>query len=312
MKTSRNDGRVRQNERVRHLTRLAIACTSALVVASVHAATESLYDAQSGSLPEAQGWTYFTLPPVADAFATYAKLDTTSSDLVRGGWTRVASPILARAGGIQLDFQLRVVAESHSSMNRAGFSVILLDHDKRGIELGFWKDHVWAQSDVPLFTHAEDKTFDTTVGIAAYSLVMVGDTYTLSADGAPLLSGPVRDYTAFSGNFDVYETPDFLFFGDDTTSGSASILLQSVHLTRGVTPKGPPPLLAAGRVGSAVQLRWAAVAGGPDWTLESASDPVNGPWTVDAAPRGTEPGTGGESMLAQPDVSAANRFYRLR
>ncbi len=289
-----------------------IACISALAAATALAATETLYDAQSGSLPEAQGWTYLTLPAVPDSIDTFAKLDTTSSAFVRGGWTRIASPALARADRIQLDFELRVVAESHSSTNRAGFSVILLDHDKRGIELGFWTDHVWAQSDVPLFIHAEDKAFATTTAMAAYSLIIAGNTYTLSADGAPLLSGPVRDYTAFSGNFDVYETPDFLFFGDDTTSGSASMLLKSVHLTGGVVPKGPPPTLAAGHLGAAVQLRWAMVAGGPTWTLESTPDPVNGPWTVDGAPRGAEPGTGGGTILAQPDSSADRKFYRLR
>jgi hypothetical protein len=285
-----------------------------LVFTAASAGTDVLYDAQLASLPEVQGWSYFTLPTVADAVeSAAAKLDTTSSDLVRGGWTRVGNPAMTLAEGIQLDFRLRIAAESHNTTNRAGFSVIVLDHSKRGIELGFWKDHVWAQSDVPLFTHAEDAALDTSTAPVDYTLVLSGDAYTLAGGGKPLLSGKVRDYTAFVGSFDVYETPDFLFFGDDTTSGSARVLLQSVRFTRGaVIGSGRPPALSVYTSGPVVSLRWPAASGVAEWILESTADPVNGPWAVDPAPRGFEPGEGTGSVQAQPDTTAGQRYYRLR
>jgi hypothetical protein len=46
----------------------------------------------------------------------------------------------------------------------------------------------------------------------------------------------VRNYTAFSGFPDPYSTPDFIFFGDDTTSGAASVQV------RGMTLLLPPSL----------------------------------------------------------------------
>jgi hypothetical protein len=57
-------------------------------------------------------------------------------------------------------------------------------------------------------------------------------TWDVPADGTVLdaLSGPVRDHTPFLGAFDPYETPDFLFVGDDTTSAKAAFSLRRVEI----------------------------------------------------------------------------------
>ena len=200
----------------RRLRRWLSVALFAIAFAVPGARGEVWYDATKGSLPEAQGWTFFTLPPVSATFSDGAALfDTTATTLIRGGWTRIASPALVRADGVSLKFTIELVAESHVSTDRAGFSVILLDQDRRGIELGFWTDRVWAQSDVPLFTHAEERVFATSGRPAQYALTLLADHYELLAEGELLLTGPVRDYTAFSGIFDVYETPNFIFLGDD-------------------------------------------------------------------------------------------------
>ncbi len=94
---------------------------------------------------------------------------------------------------------------------------------------------MWAQNDNPLFTHGESATFDTTAagagaaGTVRYRLSVLGDRYWLFNVGAgdvatPLLDNqPLRDYSAFVGPIDPYETPVFLFLGDDTTSARASV-----------------------------------------------------------------------------------------
>ena len=64
-----------------------------------------------------------------------------------------------------------------------------------------------------------------------YTLHIITDTYTLSAAGAPILSGPVRDYTNFSGFPDPYETPNLIFLGDDTTSAAGRAQLNHVSVT---------------------------------------------------------------------------------
>ncbi len=291
------------------------ACAIALF-AGLPAQAELWYDVNLGSLPEAQGWLYFTLPTVTATLSDGAAVfDTTSASGIRGGWTRIADPALVRSNGVELRFTVEVVAETHTSTNRAGFSVILLDEDRRGIELGFWTDRVWAQSDVPLFIHSEEVLFPTTGQAVSYLLTLSADSYELSVDRATpdnqhLLGGPVRDYTAFSGFPNVYATPNFVFLGDDTTSGAARIRLQRVELTR-LLPA--PPSLGVVRGADTVQLRWSAAAGIDRWVLESTADPVAGPWATDLSARTleTEPGGGAGVVVTGVAPAGTQRFYRL-
>ncbi|MEP7134154.1 MAG: hypothetical protein ABI904_04395 [Chloroflexota bacterium] len=66
----------------------------------------------------------------------------------------------------------------------------------------------------------------------------MGDTYTLTANAIPLLTGPLRDYSAFTGFPDPYEAPNFLFLGDNTTSAQARVRLRFVSVT-GTEPVVP-------------------------------------------------------------------------
>jgi hypothetical protein len=49
----------------------------------------------------------------------------------------------------------------------------------------------------------------------------------------------LRDYTNFSGPIDPYETPNFIFMGDNTTSAEARIKLSFVSVT---TLEKPAPV----------------------------------------------------------------------
>ena len=192
-----------------------------------------LYEATKGTLPEEQGWGYGALPGTARLTFSgdAARLDTTALAAEHAGFSLITPWPLERTNGFTVHFTLRLEAETHLSTNRAGLSVIVLAADKRGLELGFWTNRIWAQSDQPLFTHAEEAVFDPTLAFVDYALSVVGDRYVLTADGVELLTGPVRDYTAFAGPIDPYETPDFLFFGDDTGSALGEFSLRRVELT---------------------------------------------------------------------------------
>src|SRR5262249_6811999 len=122
--------------------------------------------------------------------------------------------------------------------DRAGFSVIALSSDTRGIELGFWEDQIWAQEagaaeppEGALFTHAESAPFDTASHLTDYTLTIRGDDYELSSAGVAILHGRLRDYTTFEGPVNPYRTPNFIFLGDDTGSARALIRLAYVALT---------------------------------------------------------------------------------
>jgi hypothetical protein len=216
---------------------------SASAASFVDGTTLILYDAASGTLPSAPLMTFIAVP-LGQTLPTYADgvtiMDTTPSGTnTYAGWIANGSaitgfPILDRSAGFQLNFAIQVEDESHANNSRAGFSVILLGEDARGIELAFWRDEIWAQSDVNtggLFTHGEGTPFATTTGLTEYQLTIVGDTYSLTASAEPILTGPLRDYSKFEGFPDPYETPSFLFLGDNTTSAESRVRLSLVSIT---------------------------------------------------------------------------------
>jgi hypothetical protein len=209
-----------------------------------------LYDAASGNVPGGPLISFTDFPPGA-AVLTYASgvttMDTTTagSDTYAGwvsnGTTTPGFPILDRTTGFQVNFRIRLESESHATNHRAGLSVIVLGQDAKGVELAFWENEIWAQGDDAtggLFRHGEGAVFDTTASLTDYQVTIGGDTYTLTANGNPLLTGPLRDYSAFDGFPDPYETPNFLFLGDNTTSAGARVQLSFLSVT-GTEPAAP-------------------------------------------------------------------------
>ncbi|NTU63645.1 MAG: hypothetical protein HGB05_09635 [Chloroflexi bacterium] len=197
-----------------------------------------LYDGALGTgTPDTQSFFYLTQPLTnAQATQTFSHpltiLDTTPRRTDYAGY--FAKPIgyapLDRAHGYQVWFTTQVLSETHVSHDRAGFSALVIGSDLRGIELGFWENEVWAQEGGSLnpFTHAEGATF-TTTNLIEYRLSVLGNHYTLIADGATVLSGPLRDYTQAPPPplpINPYTTANLIFLGDDTSSAQAQIALR--------------------------------------------------------------------------------------
>lgn len=233
---------------------------------STHAETDILYVPQGAATPADQGFGFIVNPPFGAQTTlvgspTGATLTTTAATSESAGFfthnpfsgavIHPGSRSLDRATGFGVRFDLAVTAESHVTMNRAGFSVIVITSDRRGIEIGFWTDEIWAYDDdrdgaAKLFTHAEGVA-QSAVAVAAvrrHDLVVLGDRYVLSVDGARVLGGRLRDYTAFNGpvfpifgELDPYEVPNLLFFGDDTSSASSRSILGAVSVHR-LAPEG--------------------------------------------------------------------------
>jgi hypothetical protein len=194
-----------------------------------------LYDGGLGTTPDQQGFTFLVVGTSANQ--QYANettlLDTTADSSEQAGYFNRETQSLDRQLGYKLRFTIRVDEEEHLSPHRAGFSVIVLSDDLLGLELAFWENEIWVQeggTDPDLFTHAEGVPFNTTAGLVTYELSILDEAYTLSADGVPVLSGPLRDYTAFNGFPDVYETPGLLFLGDNTSRGAAKTAVSYVAL----------------------------------------------------------------------------------
>ena len=196
--------------------------------------TTILYDGRLGNLPGRQGLTFLALGLHANqSFANgVTTLDSMPTQDDQAGYFIGESIPLDRSAGYEVQFTIQIQEESHKNHHRAGFSVIVLSDDLLGIELGFWNNEIWAQEGGidQLFTHAEGVVYDTTAGFVTYRLVISEDSYTLIANDAPILSGPLRDYTAFNDAIDPYETPNFLFLGDNTTGAQTKVDIAYVAL----------------------------------------------------------------------------------
>jgi hypothetical protein len=214
-----------------------------------------LYDAASGDIPTAPLLGFLDFPQTT-ASLSYTDgttvLDTTAAGSVTyAGWVATAAaspgfPILDRTAGFQVNFTVQVEDETHSSDHRAGFSFIILGQDGQGIELGFWEDQIWAQADERtggLFTRAEGVPFPVFAGLTEYQVTVAGDSYALTANGETILTGPLREYSAFTGFPDPYETPNFLFLGDNTTRAQARVRLRFVSVL-GSEPVAASPTAA--------------------------------------------------------------------
>jgi hypothetical protein len=203
------------------------------------AAPVVLYDG-SQTPPDQQQWIYYSTSAAAVVTPTARGtiLDTMADNGMYAGYFRRSPVKLDRNKGYTVKFKVRVNSQSSAKNDRAGFS-ILVNSDARigtqpyGIELGFWKNSIWAQN--VGFTRGEEKSINTASPWRTYTLAVQGDQYQLFVNNfpRPILQGPLRQYTAFNpppGVPDVYKIPNLIFLGDDTTSASARVTIGPVEV----------------------------------------------------------------------------------
>jgi hypothetical protein len=192
-----------------------------------------LYDGRLGGTPDQQGLSFIAL------FTTAANqrfeddrtmLDTFDVITDQAGYFGPSTLILDRQIGYDVTLSGQVLREAHNNRHRAGFSLLVVSDDLLGLELAFWEDEIWAQEggSAALFTHAEGVAYDTTAVDTVYELSVLGDEYTLRANDQDILTGQLRDYSAFEGFPDVYESPNLLFLGDNTRSARAETAISYV------------------------------------------------------------------------------------
>jgi hypothetical protein len=215
-----------------------VACVT-LMIGSAPTFGVVLYDGSLNTTPDAQGWlAYGDADPSTDYTSTSGgrtRLDTLSSNSVQAGYSNhtifgtgvnPSFPVLDRSTGFVLSFTVWIPVQ-HYDLDRAGFSVIALGSDKQGIELAIQGGEVFAQNggtSPNLFTKGESAALDSSTGYVSYDLIVGASGYQLKANGTPLLSGAIRDYSAFVPPPlapDPYEIANYLFLGDNTTSARA-------------------------------------------------------------------------------------------
>jgi hypothetical protein len=259
----------------------------------VSAITTTLYDGTSGVTPD-----LYTSNPYLEfknvvggtqgVSGGVTTLDTSSSNSFYAGYSNykndlsefvnLSFPILDNNAGYTLSFRIATNSQTNSSPNRAGFSVIVLGSNKKGIEIGFRNPNtitnipdIFAYNDNSTFTRGEQNA--SLVGILdtlnTYDLSISGNNYTLkNGSNPPLLSGTLRDYSpnATVGTLtQVYDTANFLFLGDDTSSAGGKVNIQSITLTTNpTTVPEPSNLLGIGLaigLGATVKRKLAKIGG---------------------------------------------------
>jgi hypothetical protein len=215
----------------------------------VQLAATTLYDGSLGTTPDHQGWIYLTDPLFGTAATQAASdgvttLDTTAATSDSAGYFGFGLATLDRSTGYTISLTLKLDSETHTSTDRAGFSLIALSSDHQGVELGFWTDQVWAQN--VGFTHGESASDATTSASVRYDLTISGNAYSLSVGGTALLNGTLRDYSASGAPYTQNNT---IFFGDDTSSAAAKAEVANVEASS-VPEPGSLALLALGTAAS--------------------------------------------------------------
>jgi len=212
------------------LTRPFSLLTLALLATSAPAGT--LYDPALVTLPTAQGWSALGVgnPPSQTFVGGRLRTDTLTDPAVTQFVNYLSPPApvpLDTVAGFTLSFGLQLDSEAHQSVNRAGYSVLVQGLDQsKAIELSFWANEVWAMNYVvggvdSGFVHGSGFGLPTTASFRQYALTVQNNAYSLRADGAPILSGPMIDYPVLGLSTAVYGTSNTLFLGDNSSRGQA-------------------------------------------------------------------------------------------
>ncbi len=215
-----------------------------------------LYEAD-GTAPATQGWlalasvlstTPPTFPVTETVEATSTRINTNADEDIYAGYSNFSFnpvtdtytavnpffPTLDNNDGYAITFDLEVLSAAQTNASRAGFNIIAVSDDAtKAIQLGFQDDQIFAQTlNGMVFEAGESQAFDTTQN-TQYTLEVQGNTYELLANGNSILTGALRDYAPGNTNGapDPYEVSNFVFLGDDTTSGQGEFRLGDIDLT---------------------------------------------------------------------------------
>lgn len=210
----------------------------------------ALFDGNVGVMPDHAtfGWTYSSAANgtgqgmVTGPNSFGPKVTMVSDDLFQQGYGKISPMALNRTTGYSVSFDVQMAYEYHTGSDknndliddRAGFSVTVIGNDKKGVELGFWEDQIFAQQTD--FTHnlvetAYGSTKEVGTGVANlphYRLDVKGNNYTLFREGSQILAGALKDYSG--SGLPAYNTGNSIFVGDNTTSAGAQARWSSMSV----------------------------------------------------------------------------------
>ena len=159
-----------------------------------------------------------------------------------------AFPSLNPTVGFSVTFDVQLNSETHGADdNRAGFDVIVLGSDKKGVELGFWTNDIWAQQlNSNVFTRDPNEDYNvlnpsgpalSTTSMTDYTLSILNGSYSLyvdvpAANPTLILTGSTHDYSSYTSTApNPYSLTNYVFIGDDTADAEGSETFSYLSVT---------------------------------------------------------------------------------
>ncbi|MGK7948561.1 MAG: hypothetical protein AB4368_07095 [Xenococcaceae cyanobacterium] len=172
-------------------------------------------------------------------------------------------PRLDRDTGYSIFFTVALDSNNNDftdlSDDRAAFSITVIGTNNEGIELGFDRDRIFAQSSN--FIREETTNNFPTSTFNSYELKVDSNGYELFANSTttPILNGALRIYnfTPSASDppllFNPYETENFLFLGDNTGQAYGNFTLGAISVSS--VPFNFSPTLGLALTGFGIWLR---------------------------------------------------------
>ena len=269
------------------LSPLRIATLLLVLVASRDAeAITVLYDAASGDLPEAHGWTYENFAPSAPAPSVSAGVlhpqATTQPDT--RWWQRVDVP----AGfeqGFEMEIVMKVVSSTYDNSfadgsQRSGFYYEADDTTGRRLALGLASTGITLNTDAHLLraNGIPFTAFNTTNDFHRYVVTAFADSAVLTIDGARIGAVSIAAAALGSGATDVY-------FGDGSGAGASEVQIERVRFGDPQRGTAVPPGISARAGGLALAVLRTPARDGADVLLSAPADARANVRVVDPAGR---------------------------
>ena len=243
------------------------------VVAPARAGQVVVYDAGGGTLPEANGWSYFDFAPGVPAPADSAGLllPRTTGHTDTRFWQRLGDPVTF-SGDFSMDITMRVISSDYipdvgDGTQRSGFYFEVDDSLGHRLALGISAIGLTVNTDrtlspsngIPLVP------FATGGGLHDFEVDAISDTLVLRIDGTRVGACPIGDPFLVGNPSDVY-------FGDGSNAAGSTVevvLVRYGNYGEAAGVKGTPVVSGTGFTVSAMGM---VGAGGVDFAMRSIHD----------------------------------------
>lgn len=190
-----------------------------------------LFSANTNPDPTDAMWGWYSVGEVKPKDAT---IDTLADRRDVSGWSIDLKRQAVPQEGVDLVVVFDLAKESHTSENRAGFTIALTTAEGKSVVVNVWESKVWLVGHEPMTKRADAADLKGS-GRHEIKLEKAAGEAAVSVDGQLVGRVPLRDFSTIAGVPSGYLEKGSLFIGDASTAAGCQATLQSVTWrTRGI------------------------------------------------------------------------------